>query len=246
MLSRRRTDGEVILLWTLPVTVIIWIASFLLFPGFNPPMSPTMSAAQVAAFYRDPAHIPEIRYSMIVFNWFGVSLIPILALIVLQVRRMAHRTPIFSYALLGCTAGSPALFLVANVCWLLAAFRPERNPELTQLFNDFGWITFTILVPFLIGQSVILALAIYLDDKQRPVLSRWVAHFNLLVAAALAPAAFVGVSLSGPLAWDGVLSFWLKNIAIAVWIVVMGVVVGQAIYRERAENRETGDELVSA
>ena len=29
------------------------------------------------------------------------------------------------------------------------------------------------------------------------------------VAAALAPAAFVGVSLSGPLAWDGVLSFWL-------------------------------------
>jgi hypothetical protein len=92
-MSRRRTDGEVILLWTLPVTVIIWIASFLLFPGFNPPMSPTMSAAQVAAFYRDPAHIPEIRYSMIVFNWFGVSLIPILALIVLQVRRMAHRPP---------------------------------------------------------------------------------------------------------------------------------------------------------
>jgi hypothetical protein len=52
--------------------------------------------------------------------------------------------------------------------------------------------------------------------------------------------------LSGPLAWDGVLSFWLKNIAIAVWIVVMGVAVGQAIYRERAENRESGDELVSA
>jgi len=85
-----------------------------------------------------------------------------------------------------------------------------------------------------------------LDDQPRPVFSRWVAYFNLLVAAALAPAAFVGVSLSGPLAWDGVLSFWLKNIAIAVWIVVMGVAVGQAIYRERAENREPGDELVSA
>jgi hypothetical protein len=246
MMSQRRADGEVILLWTLPVTVIVWMASFLLFPGFNPPMSPAMSAEQVAAFYRDPAHLPEIRYSMIVFNWFGVSLIPILALIVLQVRRMAHRTPIFSYALLGCAAGSPALFLVANVCWLLAAFRPERSPELTQLFNDFGWITFTILVPFLIGQSVILALAIYLDDQPRPVFGRWVAYFNLLVAAALCPAAFVGVSLSGPLAWDGVLSFWLKNIAIAVWIVVMGIALGQAIYRECAENRVNGDELVSA
>ena len=118
----RRTDGELILLWTLPATLIIWIAGFFVFPGFNPPMSPTMTAEQVAAFYRDPAHLPEIRYSMIVFNWFGVCLVPTLALIVLQIRRMAHRTPIFSYAMLGCVAGGPTLFLIANVCWLLAAF----------------------------------------------------------------------------------------------------------------------------
>lgn len=244
--TSRRMDGELILLWTLPVALILWVASFFLFPGFNPPMSPTMPAEQVAAFYRDPAHISQIRSSMIVFNWFGVCLVPILALIALQIRRMAHRTPIFSYAMLACAAGGPTLFLVANVCWLLAAFRPERSPELTQLLNDFGWITFTILVPYLIGQSVILAVAIYFDDQPRPVFARWVAHFNLLVAAALVPATFVGVSLSGPLAWDGLLSFWVKNVAIAVWIIVMGIVLGQAVYRERAENRGRSDELVDA
>lgn len=242
----RRTDGELILLWTLPVALILWIASFFLFPGFNPPMSPSMPADAVAAFYRDPAHVPQIRYSMILFNWFGVCLVPILALIVLQIRRMAHRTPIFSYAMLGCVAGGPTLFLVANVCWLLAAFRPERSPALTQLLNDLGWMTFTILVPFLIGQSVILALAIYFDNQPRPVFRRWVAYFNLAVAAALVPAAFVGVSLTGPLAWDGFLSFWVKNVAIAVWIVVMGVVLGQAVYRERAENAGRAEELVDA
>jgi hypothetical protein len=102
------------------------------------------------------------------------------------------------------------------------------------------------VVPFLIGQSVILSLAIYFDDQARPVFPRWVAHFNLVVAAALVPASFVGVSLTGPLAWDGLLSFWVKNVAIAVWIVVMGVVLGQAIYRERAENRQRGEELVNA
>lgn len=242
----RRTDGELILLWTLPATLIIWIAGFFLFPGFNPPMLPTMTAEQVAAFYRDPAHLPEIRYSMIVFNWFGVCLVPILALIVLQIRRMAHRTPIFSYAMLGCVAGGPTLFLIANVCWLLAAFRTERSPELTQLLNDFAWMTFTILVPFLIGQSVILALAIYFDDQPRPVFKRWVAHFNLLVAAVLVPAAFVGVTMTGPLAWNGFLSFWVKNVAIAVWIVVMGVALGRAVYQERAENGRRGAELVDA
>ncbi|OBF60603.1 hypothetical protein A5753_19730 [Mycobacterium sp. 852002-51971_SCH5477799-a] len=242
----RRTEGELILLWTLPAALILWIAAFLLFPGFDPPMSPTMPAEQVAAFYRDPGHIPQIRSSMILFNWFGVCLVPILALIVLQIRRMAHRTPIFSYAMLGCAAGGPTLFLVADVCWLLAAFRPERSPELTQLLNDLAWITFTILVPFFIGQCVILALAIYFDDPSRPVFNRWVANFNLLVAAALVPATFVGASLTGPLAWDGVLSFWVKNVAIALWIIVMGVVLGRAVYRERAESRGRSDELITA
>ena len=229
----RRIDGELILWWSLPAVALIWVSAFVLFPGFTPPMSPTMSAEQVAAFYRDPAHLSRIRGSMILFNWFCVGLIPVLILIMMQIRRMAHRTPIFAYCMLGCAAGGPTIFLVANIFWLLAAFRPERNPELTLMYNDLAWITFTSGVPFLIAQSMILALAIYFDDPEQPVLPRWVAHFNLLVAAALVPAAFVALTLSGPVAWDGILSFWLKNIAIGVWIVVMGAVLGRAIHRER-------------
>ncbi|BBX63406.1 hypothetical protein MSAS_25800 [Mycobacterium saskatchewanense] len=238
----RRRDGELILLWTLPVVGMVWLSAFVLFPGFTPPMSPTMSAERVAAFYRE--HQAGVRCSMILFNWFCVGLIPILILIVMQIRRMVHRTPIFSYCMAGCVAGGPTLFLVANCFWLLAAFRPERRPELTQMFNDLAWITFTSQVPFLIAQGVILAMAIYFDDPAQPVFGRWVAHFNLLIAATLVPAAFVGLTLTGPLAWDGALSFWLKNIAIAVWIAVMGTVVGRAIYRERADLRD--DDRVDA
>jgi hypothetical protein len=231
----RRTDGEWILLWTLPVVGAIWISVFLLFPGFVQPMSPTMSAEEVAAFYRDPENLPRIRYSMIVFNWFAVGLIPILALIVLQIRRMAHRTPIFSYAIIACAAGGPTIFLMADLFWLLAAFRPARDPQLTMMFNDLAWVTFSSQVGFLIGQSVILALAIYLDRQDRPVFRPWVAHFNLVVAALLVPAAFVGTTLTGPLAWDGLLTFWVRNVSIGLWIVVMAVVLGRAIQRQRIE-----------
>src|SRR5262245_65897302 len=101
----RRADGELLLLWTLPVLGAIWISAFLLFPGFVQPMSPTMSAEDVAAFYRDPENLPRIRYSMILFNWFAVGFVPILALIVLQIRRIAHSTPFFSYAILSCEVG---------------------------------------------------------------------------------------------------------------------------------------------
>jgi hypothetical protein len=229
----RRTDGELILLWTLPVLGIIWISAFFLFPGFLHPMSPTMSAEEVAAFYRDET--ARIRYSMILFNWFGVGLIPLVILLAMQVRKMAHRTPILSYSLIGCAGGPPSLFLVANMFWLLGAFRPERAPELTQMFNDLAWVTFTILVPYLIAQSLLLALAIYWDRQAQPVFKPWVAHFNLLVAVALMPACFTALAFDGPIAWDGLLSFWVKNIAIAVWIIVMGIALGQSIRRQRAE-----------
>jgi hypothetical protein len=164
-----------------------------------------------------------------------VGLIPILALIVLQMRRMAHRTPIFSYGIIACAAGGPTIFLMASLFWLLAAFRPERDPELIQLFNDMAWMTFSSQVGFLIAQSVLVALAIFLDRQARPVFSRWVAHFNLVIAAAMVPAAFVGLALGGPIAWDGLLTFWVRNAAVGLWIAVMGVALGQAIQRQRAE-----------
>ena len=140
----RRTDGELILFWTLPVVAIIWVSAFFLFPGFVHPMSPNLSAEEVANFYRDET--ARIRYSMILFNWFGVGLIPIVILLAMQIRRMAHDAdPVLQHDRL---RRRPAhAFLIANMFWLLGSFRPERAPELTQLLNDLAWLTFTIWCP---------------------------------------------------------------------------------------------------
>lgn len=228
-------NGELILIWSLPVIWLFWLACFLVFPAFTGPMPPSMSAEEVSAFYFDPDNLPRIRYSMIVFNWFGVALIPMLAMIALQISRMAHRTPLLTYCFIGCIAGGPTLFCVADLFWLIAAFRPERDPELVQLFNDMAWVTFTSQVPFLVAQNLFLALAIYLDRQARPIFSKWVGHFNLLTAAAMVPAAFTAMTLEGPVAWDGALSFWAKNLAIGAWIVGMTFALGQSVYRRRGE-----------
>lgn len=229
------TSGELLLLWSLPVVVLIWFGSYLGFPGFIEPMSPSLTAEQVSAFYFDEHNLPRIRYSMIVFNWFAVGLVPFLALIAMQMKRMAHHTPIFRYCFIGCIAGGPTLFTVADLFWLIAAFRPERDPAIVQMLNDIAWVTFTCQVGYLVSQNVFLAVAVFLDRQARPVFPRWVGHFNLITAAAMIPAAFAPLAMAGPLAWDGMLSFWVKNIAIAVWIVVMLFAVGQTIYRRRSE-----------
>ena len=224
--------GERIIYWTWVPLVAIWIAGFLLFPGFIPPLSPKASAAEVAEFYRQDRS--RVRYSMILYNWFCVALIPIVMLIAERMRVMAHRTPILRYCVIGVAGGAPIAFLTSTVFWLLAAFRPDRSPDLTVLCNDLAWITFTCGVPFLVALCLFLALAILWDAQAQPVFPRWVAAFNIVIALAIAPAAFAGLTKSGPFAWDGFLSFWVKNVAIAVWIVVMAVVLRPALERDRS------------
>jgi hypothetical protein len=233
----RRMTGEQIIFWTLPAVAIIWIVAFFVFPGFVPPMSPQSSAAKVAAFYSQNA--TRVRCGMILFNWFCVALIPILMLIVERMRGMAHRTPIMRYCVIGVAGAAPIAFLTSTVFWLIAAFRPDRAPDLTQLLNDLAWITFTCGVPFLIALCVFLAVSISFDQQDQPVFPRWVARFNVVIAIALVPAGFAGLTLSGPFAWNGFLSFWVRNLAITLWIVVMAVVLKQAMDRDRDQVEAT-------
>jgi hypothetical protein len=227
MTAQKTANGERVIFWTLPAVAVVWIAAFFLFPGFVPPMSPKASPAEVAAFYSD--HTARVQYSMILFNWFCVALIPILMLIVERMRLMAHRTPVLRYCVIGVAGAAPIAFLTATVFWLIAAFRPERSPEVTQMCNDLAWITFTCGVPFLIALCLFLAIAISFDAQDDPVFPRWVSYFNVAIAAALVPACFAGFTLSGAFAWNGFLSFWVRNVAISLWIVVMAIMLSKAI-----------------
>lgn len=232
---KQRGDGEIILFWLLPVLSVSWLAACLMFPGFNPPMSPTMSADDVAMFYRDADNVTRTKISMVLFNWFCVGMIPFLALIVTQIHKMAHHSPIWQFAYIGCMAGGPTLLFTADLFWLVAAFRPERDPALTQMYNDIAWVTFTAQAGFLVAQCLFLAIAIYLDRQHKPIFRTWVAHFNVVVAAAIAPATFAATTADGPIAWNGAASFWLKNGALCTWFLVMTIVMGTTLYAQRRE-----------
>jgi hypothetical protein len=227
--------AQTISLWITPVCGAIFLAAFLLFPGFRPPMSPNMPADQVAAFFRD--HAAMIRLSMIIYDLCGIMLVPFFMLIVVQMKRMATPSQVFAYSYLSAVATGATLFAVADLFWLMAAFRPERSPELVVLLNDMAWIVFTAPVGMLIAQNICLALAIYLDAHPRPIFPRWVAHFNLVCAVVMAPAALAAVVRTGPLAWNGFVSFWLKIVTFSLFIVVMFVVLRTAITRQALEEK---------
>jgi hypothetical protein len=222
-------------LWAALAAAAMLLVAFVAFPGFFPPMSPTLPAEEVAAFYRDNAAM--IRFSMITFNLCAIMLLPLFLVIVVQMKRMAGQSHVLAYCYLTAVVSGATIFALADIFYLVAAFRPDRGPELVQLLNDMAWIIFIAPVGMLVAQNLLLALAVYFDSGPRPVFPRWVGHYSLFTAVAMAPAAAAAVVTTGPLAWDGVVSFWLRNGAFAAFVVVMFFVLRAVLRRQAAEER---------
>ncbi len=224
---------QLISLWTAPVFGLVLLVAFVAFPGFFPPMSPDTTAEGVAAFYRD--NTAMVRFSMITFNLCAIMLVPFFAVIVVQMKRMTTQSHIFAYCYLTAMVSGATIFALADIFYLVAAFRPERDPELLLLLNDMAWITLIAPVGMFVAQNLLLGLAVYFDRGPNPVFPRWVGHYAIATALVMAPAAGAAVFRTGPLAWDGVVSFWLRNGAFALFVVVMFVVLRGVLQRQAVE-----------
>lgn len=221
-------------LWLVPVFGAIMALAFVAFPGFWPPMAPSMTAQQVADFYAQ--HTASIRFSMVTFNLCAIMLVPFFMTIVVQMKRMSLPSNVLAYSYLGAVATGATLFAIADIFWLIAAYRPGRDPQLILLLNDMAWLVFTAPVGAVVVMNLALALAVYLDGRPAPIFPRWVAGFNVLVAAAMTPAVCAVIVKDGPLAWNGVVSFWLRLGAFCLYLVVMFVVVRSAIATQARES----------
>ena len=163
-----------------------------------------------------------IRFTMITFNLCGIMLLPFFMVIVVQMKRMATQSHVFAYCYLTAAVSGATLFALANIFFLVAAFRPGRNPELVMLLNDMAWIIFIAPVGALVAMNLLLAAAIHFDDGPEPGLP---AVGRALFASPprwpwRRPSARRS-SRPGPLAWDGAVSFWLRNGAFALFVFVM-------------------------
>lgn len=224
-------------LWSGPAVGAVLLIAMLAFPGFWPPMSPTWSAQQVAGFYAD--HTAWIRFSQVTFNLCGILILPFFMVIVVQMKRMKGQSHVFAYCYLTAVVSGATIFALSNILFLVAAFRPERDAALIMLLNDLAWILFVAPVGMVVSQFALLAVAVYFDDGPDPVFPRWVGHYSVATAVAMIPAAGAAVFHTGPMAWDGLLAFWLRNGAFAAFVIVMFFVLRRAVLRQAIEEGVT-------
>jgi len=222
--------GQLLLLWTTPVAGLLFLIAYFLFPAFSPPMSPTMTPEQVAAFFRE--NVAAIRGVVIFVNIVGALLVPLFASIAVQMLRTGNSSPVFAYAYIIAVGIGLSAFILADFAWGVAIYRPERDPQLISLLNDMAWFFFIAPVGTLVVQNLCVAGSIYLDARPDPIFPRWVAHFNIVTALLMVPGAFAYLYKTGPLAWDGSVSFSLRLMTFAVYVGVMFLVLLGVVARQ--------------
>ncbi len=227
-------QAQLVCAWCGPALVVIALGGMTLAGIIPIPPSANATLDETVAFY---THNPNlVRFGLMLAS-VGVSLIgPLLALITVQMLRMERgRPPILSVLQVISGAVTWVLLMVPMIMLNVAAFRPERSPELTQTLSDLAWILFfTPVAPFLI-QNVAIGAAVLGDRNPVPVLPRWVGYGNFWTGLLFVPALLAYFFKSGPFAWQGIFVFYLGTAVYGAWVLVMSLMLRRAVLAEPAD-----------
>lgn len=206
--------------WAGVLFMALFAIGWWLLAGFMPPISPGVSGAEVANFYQ--ANTTAIRLGLVITALSCAFYYPWIAALSIQINRIPGMK---IHAWLQLISGATGAFIIylPMMLWLVASFRLDRDPELILVINDLGWLIFTTTVaPFLV-QMLAIAFAILSDRGSPPVFPRWLGFFNLAVPTLFFLATLIVFFKTGPLAWNGVLAFWVPIIDFFIWMIVMTI-----------------------
>lgn len=219
--------NQMLCTWSGPIFVAVFTVGFWFLAHYLPPPSPSAGAGDIAALYQQ--NTGPIRLGMFLMMACSGLVAPFIAVIAVQMKRMEGGAGVLTYTQLSAGTVGILFLILPALLWTVAAFRPERDPNLILLLNDMGWIFF--LMPFgtFTVQCLAIGLAILGSKDAPPLIPRWAGYFNLWVAVLFIPGGLLTFFKTGPFAWNGLFVFWVPLVAFLLWYGVMFVLLRQAI-----------------
>ncbi len=196
--------------------------------GYLVPPKASWSAQHIAQFYAQ--HTTRRRFGIFLLLFGAVGFGPLVAGMTIVLLRTDSERPTLAIAqaVLGAV-GTALLFLFAALL-AVAAFRPSRNADVTQALHDAGWFMAFISAPPFVLQAATIGAAVLGDRSPSPLLPRWFGYANIWIGVLLLPGAALLFFKSGPLAYHGVLGYWVPLFAFGGWMMAMA----WAIWRSAA------------
>jgi hypothetical protein len=211
--------------WYVGVLLLGWAG----FAGFLPPHLPSAGADEIAAIYQ--GSVTHIRVGM-VFLMIGAMLcIPFTSILAQYVARIEGKPGILTYAVVMGGVCNVVLTFYPAIFWLVAAYRPDRSPEIIYMLNDWAWIQLiggaTIFWPLQLG----MAIAALCDRSADPVFPRWSGWAALWMFFLLLPDQLLFFFKTGPFAWNGLFGIWIPLGSFGGWFLLASVLMVRAMKR---------------
>jgi hypothetical protein len=180
----------------------------------------------------------RIRVGMVGYITIAVLYMPFSVVIARVMRRIEgpygvlHRLEYFG----GVATTFVTLF--SGVFWLAASFRTaDRSASDIQLLSDVGWFVFDCTFMVTAMQFTALGIVILRDRRPVPYLPPWLAWLCFVTAASFTPLVAMPFFTTGPLAWHGLLNYW---VALSLFF---AVIYGMTYFLVKAVRRIEAEEL---
>ena len=213
------------------------------------PPSAADPAAKVVSDYVG-SRTTGIRVATVIFIFSSILYTTWSVSIIQMVRRRERQWPILFNIMMIAVACEAVVVMFIGFFFGAAAWRPgETSPEVTQAFNDLGWLGVLFTgAPFALFQLA-LAASILMDKSPRPAFPRWSAYLNIFASFFMCEASLLLFFKTGPFSQNGVLVFYLPMITFFVWIVTFSILTVKAINAEAAtpdaELEATADQVLT-
>ncbi|HEX3408862.1 MAG TPA: hypothetical protein VHS07_01210 [Candidatus Binataceae bacterium] len=202
--------------------------------GHNlPPASPNLSAPDLAAFFAQ--HHQAILLGNSVAALVAVLWIPWTAQLSIVMWRIEGPGPVLSIIQLIGGALTAWVLMFCPAIWATAAFRPESDPNTIRALNDLGFILFNITYAVTSVQAIAAGLAGLADRSATPVFPRWVSYWAIFTGFSFVVLTAMPFYKTGPLAWNGAISFWALFGTYFTWTISMGVCMARDASRRLRE-----------
>lgn len=218
--------------WAIVLTAVYGLTlGFLL--DMIPPPDPVLNAAQVDQWY-DERH-DQIRVGAVIAGWTSAFMLPLAAVIAVQMRRV-ERGRIWSVLTIAGGAMMSIFLVLPPLFWGVAAYTPDRDPEITATVHELAMLTLTTTDQYYIFMWVAIAVVCFVptEVKHSPF-PRWFGYLTIWIALMFEAGAFAFLPRTGAFAWNGLYVFWSPLTLFGVWIAVQCHLLLKAIKAQRLE-----------
>jgi hypothetical protein len=201
-----------------------------------PPASPSLSAQALATHFA--LHHNAILFGNSMAALVGVLWIPWTAQLTIVMWRIEGSSPVLTIIqLIGGTI-TAWVVMFGPAIWATAAFRPEIDPSTVRTLNDLGFILFNITYAATSVQAIAAGLVGLADKSARPVFPRWVSGWAIFAGISFVPLTVMPFFKTGPLAWNGGISFWALFGTYFFWTATMGICMAKDASRRLREKHD--------